>query len=329
MKRTVFFVIMILMLLGSLTAVPFTTLGNFKVPTAYALPHKMVEFSYVNYFSPDNMDDFRYDGAIQANGGLNFHGIGITGGVVYNTNKIAYGNLKIQPFMETENIPAIAIGMDNMFSPIEEYRNDGDLHKSKKLADYSKDYSDIQDIDDYIQNSVYVVISKTTVLRGIPMFDNMETVIHAGVGSRRFVGNTDLSKQLSGFFFGLEMNPSRMVSTFIELDGYNVNAGVGLAYQNYNLRVGAYRLEEMDRRDPKFAANLMYTFDHFSDIKSQEKKRQFSYGSTLTNNQGKVISRQSQEAERNPLMDKLEQLRADREKKMKELEEIRKILEEK
>jgi hypothetical protein len=326
MKRNACLVFMILLLVGSLAAVPFTTLGNMKVPTAYSLPHKMVEFSMVNYFTPDANQDYRYDIAAAINGGIYDR---LTVGLVYNTSKIVYGNLKCQLIFETEVLPAIAIGVDNLGSPIKEYRDNGKAKEAQKIIEYREDYAEIQDFDDYIQNSFYFVATKATVLRGVPFAPYLETVMHIGMGTRRFYGNTDLSKQLAGFFGGIEFSPSPYFTFFTEMDGYNFNAGCATTIRNFDLRVGAYRLEEMDNNDAKIAVNLVYTLDKYSQIKNAEKRRQFTYGSTFTTRQGKVISRESQQADQNPLLQKLDEIRAKREKSQKELEEIRKILEEK
>lgn len=312
---------------GVLGAVPYTTLGHMKVPYAYSLPHKMAELSVsglmTKKFETENNavvsdeDDFAFSGVF--NLGLWDY---FTIGAVYSSHEIFYANVKAQVIHETDVLPAIAFGVDNLFSEVEEYRDEAG--ESLDKVEYS-----FADPDDYIRNSLYFVMSKSTILRGLPFANELGTVVHFGFGQRRFLGNIDLSKQFAGFFGAVEFQINQYLGLVTEFDGYNLNAGFDFRYHNFSMRAGVYRIEEIDRRDPKFAMNLMYTLDYFSDKKSADKTRQINPRQTVTP-ETEYIVRPGGETQMgsNPLQDQFDDIRARRESVERQLEEIKRILEE-
>ncbi|MCD4651016.1 MAG: hypothetical protein K8S56_04430, partial [Candidatus Cloacimonetes bacterium] len=183
---------------------------------------------------------------------------------------------------------------------------------------------------------LYIVLSKSTVFRGVPVLGNVESVLHLGLGRGRFVGNTETSKQLNGLFAGFEGKISNLITFMAEMDGHNVNAGFGLTVKNLTARVGFYRIEEINRDDisaePRIALNLKYTFDQFSEIKYKERNQVLPAAPSAgpTSGSRRVISdRQStDQVGENPLLKELELIRQKRQQAEKELEEIKRTLQE-
>jgi hypothetical protein len=304
--------ILFVLLCSALSAVPYTCLGGMKVPSAYIVPDKTIEFGLTNYMAPPNdVDSPEYDFAVNINGGLfNWASVGF----VYTGNSITVMNFKARIIEQTETLPAIAIGLDNFMS---DQKEDG-----------PKEY-DVPDSDDYDANSFYFVMSKRSTLRGLPFVPFLQTDVHIGFGNGRFKGNTELSQQLSGVFFGMEFRPSNLYSVIAEMDGYNLNLGLHVHYKNYDFRLGAYRFEENYKRDPKIAFNILYKFDKFTSSKDKKKynrvdRKTIKAPGTTTVIQSNTNNQQQQE---NPLLQELREVRKQREETAKELDEIKKFLE--
>ena len=346
MKGRIFIVVVLLFAAALLQAVPFTCLGGIKVPSAYVLPHLMAEFSAVSYFGP-GVDEIKYADVNSYSGDelyiadeeqdlqFTYAGMFTIGlfdrlelGAVYTGNEFFMLNAKAQLLYESETLPALSVGIDNLFSDItKEDLDDGKVdHEEYNFAD----------VDDYTANSIYVVLSKSTVLRGLPFSNYLETVLHLGFGQNRFEGNVELSKQLGGLFGAIELRPVPYLSLIAEMDGYNVNFGANVMYKNFEFRAGMYRIEEIGRKEagrdmPKFALNVRYTLDYFSEIKAAGKNAQFNPVAEIRPDQ-----RRRDEVRRdtgatsgdNPLLEELEAIRAKRRQAEKELEEIKRVLEE-
>ncbi|PID28641.1 MAG: hypothetical protein CSB55_03665 [Candidatus Cloacimonadota bacterium] len=303
-------VVFFLVLSSVLPAVPYTCLGGMTVPTGYVIPYKAVELGFTNYTAPNVDNDYSYDFAFSVNGGV-YHWANI--GVVYTGNNVLSLNLKARILEQTDKYPAISIGVDNFFS--------------KQKEDGGNEY-EVSDPDDYARNSFYVVISKTALLRGLPFFDHLETYAHFGFGRGRFYGNVPRSKALGGLFGAFELRPSDYYSFLAEMDGHNVNLGINTYYKDYTFRIGIYRLDESYKRDTKLAININYTFDKFVSDKSKNTVRK-SRMKSMKNSQ--VIIQEGldeQTIKGNPLLKELQEMRRAREETAKELEEIKKFLQE-
>ncbi|MCD4828720.1 MAG: hypothetical protein K8R90_04720 [Candidatus Cloacimonetes bacterium] len=340
MKGRIFSVIVLVLAAGVLQAVPFTCLGGIKVPTAYVLPHLMAEFSAVSYFGP-GVDELTYvtvydnDFVITDEQDLQFTYAGVFNfglfnrvelGAVYTGNEMFMLNAKAQILYESETLPALSVGMDNLFSDItQKDQDDGEVDLEKH---------NFTDLDDYTANSIYVVLSKSTVLRGLPFSNYLETVLHIGFGQNRFEGNAELSKQLGGLFGAVEIKPVPYMSVIAEMDGYNVNFGANFMYKNFEFRGGIYRIEEIGRSEAgrdkvKFALNVRYTLDYFSEIKAAGKYAQFNPTAEIRPDQRRraEVRRETGAAGENPLLEELEAIRARRRQAEEELDEIRRVLE--
>ncbi len=342
-RNLVFLTVLVFLLAGSLNAVPYTCLGYMKVPTGYVLPHLMGEISIVGYAGPGVQEydtvknssgvdipvskdadmQFTYSAAInygffdRVDLGLVYAGVG---------DGMFYANMKAQLIYESETMPAVAVGVDNMFSEFKDSYRDDDSEAYTDRLDFG-----YADPDDYTAWSPYIVLSKATILRGVSVFEQLETVITVGWGQNRFEGNKAISKRLGGMFGAVEFKPLPYLSVIGEMDGYNFNATLNFIYQNYEARVGLYRIEEYGQRDPKIALNLKYTLDAFSEVKAAGKNKRYSPTAEIVpDRRGTRVIRKSNESStgENPLLEELEAIRAKRRQAEKELEEIRKVLEE-
>lgn len=326
MKKRVLLLVIILCLFNIvLFSMPYSVLGNINIPDAYVLPHKMVDISYINYFIGDGnitgMEE-RYDG-YDFGAALRF-GLFDRGelGIVYTNTAGVFGNLKFRVINETETLPAISFGMTNLFSSVANYDKGDSL---------SYEFTDPQD---YISNSPYLVISKSLVIiTGIPAMDYLETSFHFGMGQRRFQGKGDLVKDFAGVFWGMDVKPSRYWGFDLEWDSQNINVGLNGFYKNFTLRAGMYELEDFlgikgDEGSKKYAINLKYTLDKFSELKAAEKRKK------TVGLQQRAMQRvtprlvDTYDEDSNPLHEELEQIRQRRKQAEKELEEIRKLLQE-
>lgn len=322
MKKPILYLICVILFYSvALFSMPYTTMGNINIPDAYVLPHMMIDLSYTNYFVSDDpnpdYDGYHYAGNLRI--GL-FDRAEI--GLVYTNTAGMFGNLKVQIISETETLPALSFGILNLFSSVSDFEK----------TDVPEKY-DFTDPIDYIRNSPYLAVSKSLVIiTGIPIMDYLETSFHFGMGQRKFFGKGETVKNFGGIFGGIDVKPSRYWGFDLEFDSQNFNFGLNGFYKNFTLRVGMYEIEDYigmkgDEGSNKLAINLKYTLDHFSEMKASEKRK-------------KTISQRSRSMERttpevetydedsNPLRDELEQIRKRRKQAEKELEEIRKLLQE-
>jgi len=328
MKKRFLFLIGVLCLFSiTLWSMPYSTLGNINIPDAYILPHKMVDFSYTNYFigggmisgDVETIKDNLYDFSGSIRFGLYDRG---ELGIVYTSTAGVFGNLKVRLINETETLPAISFGITNLFSGIGNYNKEDQPN------------TEFTDRQDYISNSPFVVISKSIVIiTGVPIMDYLETSFHFGMGTRRFHGKGSIVEDFGGIFWGMDIKPSRFWGFDLEWDSQNINFGLNGFYKNFTLRAGMYELEDFinvkgDESSNKYAINLKYTLDKYSELKASEKRKKTS------SVQQRAIKRVSPSGEEvydedsNPLRDELEQIRQRRKQAEKELEEIRKLLQE-
>jgi len=326
-KRVLLFVSIFCLFNIALFSIPYSTLGNINIPDAYVLPHKMVDISYTNYFVSDGMVvgvDGRYNEYDFA-GSIRF-GLFDRGelGVVYTSTAGVFGNLKVRVINETETLPALSIGLTNLFSSVSDY-------EKEDLAEEGHEFTDVQD---YISNSPFLVLSKSLVIiTGIPAMDYLETSFHFGMGQRRFLGKGETTKSFGGLFWGMDIKPSRFWGTDIEWDGQNINLGLNGFYKNFTLRAGMYEVEDFlgvkgDEGSKKFAVNLKYTLDKFSELKATEKRAKTVGVQQRAIQRVTPADEETYDEDSNPLHEELEQIRQRRKQAEKELEEIRKLLQE-
>jgi hypothetical protein len=321
-------------------AIPYAVLGNINIPDAYVLPNKMMEFSLTNYFVLEgtNYKEMAESGSQLAGGadGYNLSFSASVGlfdrfelGFVATNYKLYFGNFKVKLFTESEKFPSIALGLENLFSKVQN-------SEEKIITNY-----DFTDPEDYIKNSFYVVMSKSLLLLSeVPALEHVETTFHLGVGNRRFKGQRSIVKDLNGLFGGMDIKPSQYLSFNGEIDGHNLNLGINVYYKNFTVRTCVYRLEDMfkDKDNAyygqKFALGIKYTLDKFSEIKASDKERPGYQPASPRVKQrtiaGSLADTEAVESsgEVNPLLEELRLIRERRKQAEKELEEIRKLLKE-
>ncbi|MCD4817643.1 MAG: hypothetical protein K8S23_03000 [Candidatus Cloacimonetes bacterium] len=341
-------IVLFLSLFGILFSIPYGVLGNINMPDAYVLPSKMIEVSLTNYFvvNGTNFSDMATDAESQISeltGGAENYNLAFSAsvglfnrlelGLVATNYDIIYGNVKLKLYSESEKFPAISVGMENLFSKVA---------NSDSAIIVNKDYN-FTDPEDYIKNSPYIAMSKSTLLlTEVPYFEHLETTFHFGIGARRFQGQRSKTKNLHGAFGGIDLKPSKYISINGEIDSQNLNLGMNFFYKNFTVRTCVYRLEDFFKEKDnayygnKFALGIKYTLDKYSEVKAADKDRS-SYQPTASPRvkQRKKIAADFSEVqdaggvqEANPLLEELRLIRERRKQAEKELEEIRKLLKE-
>jgi hypothetical protein len=94
-----------------------------------------------------------------------------------------------------------------------------------------------------------------------------------------------------------------------------------------------YEVEDLlgvkgDEGSNKFAVNLKYTIDKFSELKATEKRTKTIGAQQRSIQKVTPAEEETYDENSNPLHDELEQIRQRRKQAEKELEEIRKLLQE-
>lgn len=320
MKR-IYLIVLVMFFICSLLAAPFTSLGSaIRTPNGYVVPHTQFTGTLAAY-SRDNGEgelESRFVGAIS--GGLWDR---IEVGVVYtdDCDGLTFANAKVKIFEETAKFPAVSLGMDNIGSTVS---RDADLNgESQKYGIYARYFE---------KNAFYAVATKSTVIRGLPIFSYIETVATVGIGSeQKYQGVGDISKDIKGLFTSVLFRPNKWFGVIGEVDGSMVNAGIDVNYNDFALRVALTELDEYFKGDRQsydklnFTLALSYTFNDYV----KENKQPRIAGSNKEAIRGtRVITNQDQLGETDDLLNELRAIRERREKAQKELEEIRKILEE-
>lgn len=316
MKKVI--VLFLAVLLSSvLTAIPYTAMGNVNIPDAYCLPHLMMEFSYVNLFTEDGT----YPGATEPYDKYDYAGVYRIGlfnrldlGFVYTSTAGFLSNIKVKVTDESEIFPAFAVGCLNMFSEV----SDG----GGKFISTEYKYPDGID---YVKFSPFGVMSKSVIMvTGMNSMQYLEATFHLGMGARRFRGRGDYSSYATGIFMGMEIKPARWIGFGGEIDGQDANLHLNINIKNLTIGCGVYHFEDLINKSlgDKFAINLSYTMDSLSEIKASDKKRQVPI-SSYSNNKF-----YNGEGEGESLEAELEKIRERRKQAEKELEEIRKLLQE-
>ena len=258
-KRLILF--LILLLFGNmLFSIPYTCQGGINVPKAYILPSAMFDLSYTLYGVKDkdgfDEDEFNFLHAGVLNFGL--FDLGEIGLVIMSEN-VYYGNCKMKILQEKIEIPALAIGMENIYTDFE--------FKDKNLFEEG-----LPDRNDYTKNSPYISASKSAlILSDIGGLSKIEMVLTVGIGWRKFHGKGSIVKHALGRFGSLDVRFSDRVGLAVEFDAHNINAGLSYLYKNLELNAGVFELEDYwgqkHEHFYKFAFNIRYTFDNLSEVK--------------------------------------------------------------
>jgi hypothetical protein len=317
MKRLYALCILLIILVTSLTAVPYTTIGHLRTPDAYVLPHKTAEFTYTSYLRRKVSD---FEGLLPytylPNGLINiglFDRIGIAG---WAGDGLGFVDLKLKLIEETSAIPQIAIGIDNLFSPINT--------DSVPIDNTNYHYNQKLDRGFYEKNSPYIVFSKAMVIKGMTSLPLLETVFSLGIGRNEFKGQEEIAKRFEGGFFSITIKPEKNTYLTIEDDGFNINLGAEYYYRNFGFKISYVGLEEQENN--RIGIAISYLFDKFADKRRKEIDTPETYSPEM---QFELLETQMTGKEidvNKDLLEELRKLREQREQAQKVLEELRKQL---
>lgn len=297
MKKFILSVIVLTALVGVVQAAPFQTMGLLKTPDAYVIPHKAAQMVLAGYYrnveKPTYMD--------QDKNGLNFYGmlgVGLFDRVqldFFGGDYVYFFNAKVKLLEETAKWPQLAIGMDNILSPInkrraQDYRPVWDPIAGEWVNPEGIDWADHPDKTDYEHYSGYAVASKQVVLGGIDWMFNL------GMGMNRHTGQVPRSRWFSGFFSSIEVSPFDNFALQAEYDGKDFNAGVKYSYKNFGVRLGAAAVEDLAKRSEglgyennyRVALGISYLFDKFSE-KGASTRPNLSLYATATDLEPHVV----------------------------------------
>ncbi|MDD3464863.1 MAG: hypothetical protein PHH07_05210 [Candidatus Cloacimonetes bacterium] len=280
MKKVILSVIVLAAVIGIIEAAPFQTMGLLRTPDAYVIPHKSAQLVLAGYYR--NVEKPSY--VDMDKNGLNFYGmlgVGLFDRVqmdFFGGDYVYFLNAKVKLLQETPKFPQIAIGMDNIFSPVnrrraQDYRPYWDPEIGENGAPsavydpHDLGWIDHPDKTDYEHFSPYIVASKQVVMGGI------DWMFNAGFGSNRYTGQVPRSRFFSGFFTSVEISPWDNFAIQGEYDGKDFNAGLKYSYKNFGIRLGAEAVEDMAKgsegngyeNNLRIALGLSYLFDRYSD----------------------------------------------------------------
>ena len=280
MRKVILSVIVLAALIGIIEAAPFQTMGLLRTPDAYVIPHKAAHVVLAGYYrhveKPDYVDPDK--------NGINLYGmlgVGLFDRIqldFFGGDYVYFFNAKVKVFEETPKIPQIAIGMDNILSPInrrraQDYRPYWDPEigdegaPSTEYDPYDLGWIDHPDKTDYEYYSPYFVASKQVVLGGVDWMFNL------GIGANRYTGQVPRSRWFSGAFASIEVSPWDNFAVQGEYDGKDFNAGLKYSIKNFSVRLGAEAVEDLAKgsegngyeNNLRIALGLSYMFDRFSE----------------------------------------------------------------
>ncbi len=318
MKKTILLCIVLCMAAITLNSVPYTTIGQLRAPDAYVLPHKSAEFTFINYLRRDQSSftdnkNYQYYPMGMINIGL-FDRLGLA---AWGGDKLGFVDLKLKVLEETSSIPQVAIGVDNLFSPIRE--------DATELIQ-GQDYWSNPDKEAYEKNSLYVCATKATVLRNLTGLKLLETFITVGIGTNKFKGQVEIAKRFEGIFGSITVKPHKDISITFENDGFNLNAGATYSYKNFGFKASYVGIEEQENN--RIGVAISYLFDKFAD-KRRRETLQINTGrgnldTELVNSElnGKEINSNTD------LLEELKKLKEQREQAQKVLDDLRNQLKE-
>jgi len=315
MKNLVLCFCALVLAITSINAVPYTTMGYIRTPDAYVLPHKAADITLTNYLRReknsfgDNFYPYEYVPMGMLNIGLfNRVEIGAWGG-----DKLGFINAKVKVIEETRSIPQVAVGVDNLLSPIKE-----DATKIKPGSEFSSNVDNCY----YEKNSPYVVFSKTSVLKGMAGIKLLESAITVGVGRNKFIGQVPLAKRFAGIFGSITIKPQKNLALTFENDGFNLNAGAQYTYKNFAFKVAYVGIEEQENN--RIGIGLSYLFDKYADAQRRPGLFMDDEAESAKGSESTIVPANGRDINANSdLLDELKKLREQRESAQKVLDELR------
>lgn len=283
MKRIVICVVVLAAMISLVEAAPFQTLGMLRTPDAYVLPHKSAELLLVGYYrdvvKPSYVDDTK-NGVIP----YGMIGVGILDRIelgFFGGDDVYFMNAKVKILQESLNWPQLAVGMDNIFSPVNHRRAQD--YRPGVEPDPNWKYADHPDKTDYEYYSPYAVASKQAVFGGLAWMFNL------GVGSNRYTGQVPRSRMFSGLFTSIEVSPFRNFSFQGEYDGKDFNAGIKYSIKNFALKLAGESVEDWAKKsegngwekNTRVAMGVSYLFDKYAESKRRPDLSRYAKTSDL------------------------------------------------
>ena len=230
-------------------SVPFAYDGVLNAPNAYLLEHTEIGAGAgATFFTLEDSMGAAQSQIITA-GFLNF---GILGygqvGMSYLGDGGIVANMKVMILREGIDVPAFAIGCENMFAPerVDVYHDEPGVPDSTGFVRGLWDEDGYYNYDHAQNWSAYGVASKSMrYLLGIPVTVNL------GIGVGRFVGVIGEggaagigSAVAHGLFGSLVWDPSTKLSISLEQDGKDLNFGLSYDVNRYiTLNIAAAEFE--------------------------------------------------------------------------------------
>jgi len=262
MRLTLLFLPVVALMLHA-ASVPFAYEGVLNSPNAYILQHTEIGVGFgATTFSMEDSTGAAQSEIITA-GHIDF---GILGygqiGMSYLGDGGLVANLKVMVLREGVDVPAFAIGCENMFAPerVDVYQDDPGVPDSTGFITGLWDEEGFYNYDHAQNWSAYGVASKSMrYLLGIPVTVNL------GIGVGRFVGVIEDGGAMNvgsavahGLFGSIVWDPSNKVSIAIEQDGKDLNLGLSYDINRYvtlNLAAAEFEMamfppEGQDFQDP-------------------------------------------------------------------------------
>ncbi len=310
-------ILLLLVVSMQLAAFPLSRNGSINIPNAYTLPAGTIEMSGVYrviYTQKGNDYDTDFAYGIQVGVADKFE-IGLTS---YH-KELIYGNLRYQIISETLNIPAVSVGVENLFSDVKYF-----------TPEYTSEYK-ISNAYDHIRSSPYFVMSKS----GLFMREGSEfqAELHFGLGTRSFAYRSSINRYFLGFFGGISIRPRENFVLVSELRGADLNLGLAWRIGNLSVNMGVIQVEDILIKESLSVNAMMgFTFclDFFSTVKAEEK---VAYQRSIGDRYWQHLTSEKEQLEAIPpevmLKMELEELYQRKEKLEEELEEINKILQKK
>lgn len=338
MKKVILTLVVVATMFGLLNAAPFQTLGMLRTPDAYVLPHKAAEFMVAGYYM-DIAKPVEFSGfmpyAMVGAGIMDRVELGAFIGSKVNDEPMVYFlNAKVKLLEETNSLPQIAVGMDNIFSS-QNYQNGLDLVDGD-------DFYNHPDKTDYENFSMYAVVSKQA------HFLNMPWMVNLGMGTNRFSGQVSRSRLLQSSFVSAEFSPINNLAVQGEFDGADFNVGLRYSHDNWSFKLGAQAVEDLAKNNGyednlRVAFGVSYLFDKYA-----EAQRRPQLSNLAVHGGGGKVDVGSQEAgglvvpstgagdaaqsmlspEIRNLLEELRVLREERSKAQQSLDELRQLIRE-
>ena len=307
------------LLFASYVQLGFTERYTVEIPTAYVPTAKIVEFDNMNYFGMKHGGwylnhifalkygiDNKYEFTIFARG-KDYEMDGYFPDSLYTdpneniqpkyNDEVICINAKYSIIDETDKLPAIAVGMNGIDGAIKK------LIDSKASANWAP----------------YFVLSKSFIVT-LPVINTIQPTVHFGNGQRaEFHSFSPYDKLFFGFFGALSIPINDNITLTSEFRGANFNASGIYEWDKFAIKTGLVHFEEILLNDDvsgfTFFLNFKYRVDYFS---KQEKDRPRNTNLNIT---------PSTDPSDQLLLDELKQIQEQRIQSEKELEELRKLLE--